>query len=76
VQNYDQGSKQGNLTVWGSIAQNYRGIVGQGGGAGTGYIKNYNYDARLVTQSPPYFPQWANAKWTTMRLGELPPTYN
>jgi Tfp pilus assembly protein PilX len=76
VQNYDQGTKQGLLTVFGSIAQNYRGIVGQGGGSGTGYLKNYNYDARLVTQAPPYFPQWANAKWATARFGEVPPAYH
>jgi hypothetical protein len=75
VQNYNKGTPQGKLTVFGSIAQNYRGIVGTGGGGSTGYIKNYNYDARLVTQAPPYFPQWANAKWASMRLGELPPDY-
>lgn len=71
VQNYNHGSMQGKLTVYGSIAQNYRGIVGQGGGSGTGYLKNYNYDARLVTQSPPYFPQWQNAQWAPLRLGEI-----
>jgi hypothetical protein len=71
VQNYTEGSFQGKLTVYGSIAQNYRGIVGQNGGGGTGYLKNYNYDPRLVTQSPPYFPQWQNAQWATVRLGEL-----
>lgn len=71
VQNYNKGSFQGKLTVFGSIAQNYRGIVGQGGSGGTGYLKDYNYDPRLVTQSPPYFPQWQNAQWSTVRLGEL-----
>jgi Tfp pilus assembly protein PilX len=77
VQNYNQGTAQGQLTVYGSIAQNYRGIVGQSGGwsGNTGYLKNYNYDARLVTQSPPYFPQWENAQWTSVRLGEIQPRY-
>jgi hypothetical protein len=75
VQNYDQGTLQGKLSVYGSIAQNYRGIVGRGGGSGTGYLKNYNYDSRLVTQAPPYFPQWANAKWQTARFGEVTPAY-
>ena len=73
MQNYNKGSLEGKLTVYGSIAQNYRGIVGQGGISGTGYLKNYNYDARLVTQSPPYFPQWQNAQWASVRLGELRP---
>lgn len=77
VQNYNQGSKQGTLYVVGSIAQKYRGIVGQGSGWGmTGYVKSYNYDSRLVTQSPPYFPQWENAQWATVRFGELPPEYH
>lgn len=73
VQNYNQGSAQGTLYVYGSIAQRYRGIVGTT--AGTGYIKSYNYDPRLVTQAPPYFPQWQNAVWSVTRLGEVPAEY-
>jgi len=75
VQNYDEGSAQGKLEVTGSIAQNYRGIVGQGGAGGTGYLKAYTYDQRLRTQAPPYFPQWANAEWGSTRIGELTPRY-
>lgn len=74
VQAYDQGSSQGTLYVYGSIAQRYRGAVGTT--AGTGYLKSYNYDPRLVVQSPPYFPQWQNATWTVRRLGELPAQYS
>ena len=52
VQNYNRGRQLGTLTVNGVIAQKWRGPVGTSGG--TGYLKNYNYDARLQTASPPY----------------------
>jgi hypothetical protein len=77
VQNYNQGVQQGKLTVWGSIAQKWRGIVGQtdGSGAEHGYKKDYRYDARLKYSSPPYFPQWSNAKWGPRYTGEVTPRY-
>ncbi|CAB4947787.1 unannotated protein [freshwater metagenome] len=73
VQQYSQGSAQGTLLVLGSIAQRWRGIVGQGS---AGYVKLYKYDARLKYSSPPYFPQWTNAKWGPRHTGELVSTYN
>jgi hypothetical protein len=76
VQSYDKGSHQGKLSVYGSIAQRYRGIVGTGDSNGTGYVKNYNYDTRLVYSSPPYFPQWVGASWTAGRVGEVSPMYS
>ncbi|PZE74094.1 hypothetical protein [Curtobacterium sp. MCBD17_019] len=61
VQNYDQGSKSlGTLTVYGSIAQKFRGPVAQsstGGNVGSGYVKDYQYDARLQYEAPPKFLQ-------------------
>ncbi len=63
VDNYKCGAKLGKLNVWGSIAQYWRGPVGTGGGAGTGYIKNYNYDQRLFTQEPPNFLSPISATW-------------
>ncbi|GAB3121829.1 hypothetical protein [Glaciibacter psychrotolerans] len=51
VQNYNLGSKRGELRVTGAIAQKYRGIVSQNGG----YVKRYNYDGRLKTTAPPKF---------------------
>ncbi|HEY7438429.1 MAG TPA: hypothetical protein VIC35_03440 [Acidimicrobiia bacterium] len=50
-------SKTGTLTVFGAIAQEYRGAVGTFSGASinSGYIKNYNYDNRLKYLEPPYF---------------------
>jgi Tfp pilus assembly protein PilX len=74
VQQYNKGPGEGTLMVWGSIAQRWRGIVGTG--SGTGYIKSYNYDARLKYSSPPYFPQWSNAKWAMKHTGENKPAYN
>ena len=41
------------LTVRGSIAQRFRGIVYRS--PGSGYIKSYQYDPRLLTRSPPHF---------------------
>jgi hypothetical protein len=73
VQQYNVGSGEGTLLVEGSIAQRWRGIVGQGN---AGYIKAYKYDSRLKYSSPPYFPQWTNAKWGPRHTGELSAAYN
>lgn len=48
------------LTVRGSIAQRFRGIVYSSWGnwwnpGATGYTKNYQYDSRLRFRSPPHF---------------------
>ena len=75
VQEYNQGTSQGTLLVLGSIAQRWRGIVGTGTSS-TGYIKSYQYDTRLKWSSPPYFPQWTNAKWGPRHTGETTPSYN
>lgn len=53
VDNYLCGASLGTLTVWGSIAQFWRGPVGR---SPDGYAtKNYNYDERLKTNQPPSF---------------------
>ncbi len=60
-QSYAKGAAAnlGTLTVFGAIAQEYRGPVGtfngSTGASVTGYIKNYNYDNRLKYLAPPYF---------------------
>lgn len=71
VSTYDQGAAVGTLSVRGSIAQRWRGIVGTGS-ITTGYLKDYSYDKRLQTTSPPYFPPWANGEWSAETTGELP----
>ncbi len=73
VQNYNRGADLGRLAVRGSIAQKWRGAVGTSGG--TGFDKDYSYDARLQFASPPYFPQWTNAAWGSKVTGELKPRY-
>jgi len=75
VQNYDKGTPQGKLTVRGSIAQEWRGIVGRGNPPSTGYLKDYHYDLRLKYSSPPYFPQFINAVWASRHSGEIPAQY-
>jgi hypothetical protein len=57
VQNYDVGPYRGTLTIDGSIAQKYRGPVAQTSGntTTTGYAKNYEYDSRFITVTPPYY---------------------
>ena len=52
VQNYTAGGARGTLTIRGALAQKFRGIVSQGS---NGYVKNYVYDSRLKTISPPKF---------------------
>jgi len=54
VQNYAYGGARGTLTVNGSIAQRYRGAVGQGS---NGFLKSYGYDSSLASYTPPFFPQ-------------------
>lgn len=52
VQNTDVAGTTGRrLTVYGSIAQSFRGVVS----ASSGYRKAYNYDPRMRTLSPPHF---------------------
>jgi hypothetical protein len=72
VDNYKCGKSMGKLTVWGAIAQNFRGTVGTSGG-NTGYLKNYNYDSRLATNQPPNFINPTSAAWGITRETQ-PPT--
>jgi Tfp pilus assembly protein PilX len=66
VDNYNcGGTPLGTLTVHGSIAQQYRGIVGSVGASG--YLKNYNYDDRLGLILPPYVFDLSNTQWSVFR---------
>lgn len=75
VDNWKCGAKLGKLTVWGSIAQFWRGPVGTGGGSGSGYIKSYNYDERLATQVPPSFLSPSTTSWSLSRETAPPSTF-
>lgn len=70
VDNYDCGEPMEKLTVYGAIAQVFRGTVGTHNGNGevfSGYAKNYNYDDRLRVESPPYFLSPVEAAWLVQR---------
>ncbi len=65
VDNFGCGPGEGELNVYGAIAQDYRGIVGLVGSSG--YVKNYKYDERLATDEPPYFLAPLKAGWKVIR---------
>ncbi len=70
VDNYNCGGSSGNLSVYGAIAQYFRGPVGQVGSGGVvanGYAKNYNYDDRLANILPPYLFDISNSGWHVSR---------
>ena len=70
VDHYDCGPTLGNLTVNGSIVQDFRGAVGTFNGNGviqTGYLKNYSYDDRLTYLLPPYLFDISTGGWEVNR---------
>jgi hypothetical protein len=73
--NYPCGVPLGNLTINGSIAQEFRGGVGQtnSGNPLHGYIKNYIYDDRLRYEEPPHFLNPLQAAWQVVRQNECTP---
>jgi hypothetical protein len=71
VDNYTCGAALGTLTVYGAIAQLFRGTVGyQNNGNMSGYDKSYNYDDRLANEEPPYFLNPVSAQWFVARQTE------
>lgn len=76
VDDYGCGAALGTLKVDGAIAQDFRGVVGTGnggGGASTGYLKNYVYDGALQTESPPFFLN-SSGSWLLVRETECDTT--
>jgi hypothetical protein len=69
AQNYDKSVNNGNIYLWGSIAQKYRCAVGLSGGSG--YGKNYKYDDRLKLRTPPYMLELSDEPWGKERIGEM-----
>ncbi len=69
VDNYDCGPAMEKLSVYGAIAQIFRGTVGTHNGeeVSSGYAKNYNYDDRLAVESPPFFLSPVAAAWIIKR---------
>ncbi|ROS58982.1 hypothetical protein EDF38_1822 [Frigoribacterium sp. PhB160] len=72
IQNVGKGGERGTLTVKGSIAQAYRGIVHSGD---NGYIKNYTYDTRLRYMAPPKFLSPVTTSYGVTTLSEVKAGY-
>ncbi|MDR3359494.1 MAG: hypothetical protein LBO20_02325, partial [Bifidobacteriaceae bacterium] len=75
VQNYADAPVSGTLTVFGSIAQNFRGTIGRMTGTTptAGYMKNYKYNPVLETQTPPNFPSLVNGAWVARNVTKADP---
>jgi hypothetical protein len=73
VQSYHLGNDLGDLSVFGTIAQLYRGAVGTTGG--TGYLKDYEWDSRLKYAPPPFFLDPVGASWGQKTFGEIKAVY-
>jgi hypothetical protein len=75
VDNYSCGNPVGTLTVFGAIAQKFRGPVGTFSGSSrrSGYAKDYNYNDALRYRSPPYFLDPLQAAWRVVRANEQVP---
>jgi hypothetical protein len=54
VDNFGCGKSLGEIIIWGTIAEDWRGRV-TCCAAGGDYLKNYKYDTRLATNQPPSF---------------------
>lgn len=55
------GDRNGNIYLWGSLAQKYRCVVGSTGG----YNKVYKYDDRLMRSVPPAMLELSDEDWGT-----------
>ena len=79
VQNYFHGGTRGQLTVFGSIAQKFRGPVGSvdpdTGLQLTGYTKAYQYDPVLKTISPPKFLAPSSTSFSVTRYASVPSAF-
>jgi hypothetical protein len=73
VQNFDRGPARGTLTVFGSIAQKFRGPVATSanGVIITGYAKNYAYDPLLVAVTPPKFLEPSATSFVLVRYASV-----
>lgn len=78
VQNYDKGNNRGKLTIYGSMAQKYRGTVAtsSGSGIGTGYSKDYRHDPKLANVSPPKYLMPTSTKFTISKTAGVPAAFS
>ena len=72
VQNPRNGGARGTLTINGAIAQKFRGIVWSGSEEHpNGYIKDYNYDTRYATRTPPKFLMPVSTTYDVTLMAEV-----
>jgi hypothetical protein len=73
--NWYCGDPLGTLNVDGSIAQRFRGTVGQhsNGNPTDGYEKNYTYNDNLRFREPPHFVNPTESAWQIIRQNEQVP---
>lgn len=63
------GPGKGEITLFGSVAQRNRGVVGVVNGSG--YDKNYTHDPRMLYTSPPHYIEPANTGWQVGKWTEI-----
>ncbi|MDR1427440.1 MAG: DinB family protein [Bifidobacteriaceae bacterium] len=75
LQNWDIWGELGDLEVFGSIAQRFRGIMGSydDNGKRGGYNKKYKYNKRLTEAAPLLFPPISNGVWRIAWQGKADP---
>jgi hypothetical protein len=76
VQNPYVGGDRGTLTINGAIAQKFRGIVRHtvttdGNTRANGYAKDYNYDTRFATRTPPKFLMPVSTTYDVTLMAEV-----
>lgn len=71
VQNYLYGDR-GTLTVFGAIAQKFRGTVSQGS---NGFVKNYLYDDRFKNTAPPKFLTPVSTTYGVTQFASVPAAF-
>jgi Tfp pilus assembly protein PilX len=77
VQNPGNGGSRGVLTVNGAIAQKFRGIVRSGTASSpNGYNKDYNYDSRFATRTPPKFLMPVSTSYDVTLMAEVDPAFS
>jgi hypothetical protein len=78
VQNYDRSGPRGTLTVFGAIAQKFRGTVAttSGGSVANGYAKDYQYDERYKVTAPPKFLTPVSTTYGVTQYATVPAAFN
>ena len=72
MQNYSRGDR-GNLTIFGAIAQKFRGTVGTA--AGIGFTKVYEYDTRFRNIAPPKFLTPTSTTYGVTQFATVPAAF-